>query len=112
MARRSGDRSRPVVDTNPVFADMIYQHETALRLLSPQVTDESLNSKDEVAMHHDQNSLSKTLQGSTGSSDEGNASPRAVLWTGLPFSSLVWELSGVFLAVCFLGRSYFLPCAG
>ena len=103
MAQQTDRRSRVEVDTSSAFTDMMEHYEIESRLLGSQVNDESFDREDSMGTKHDRNSLPAMPQGSTISSDECDGSRTAILWKGLPLRTLVWELFGIFLAVCFLG---------
>jgi hypothetical protein len=57
----------------------------------------------------DQNEAEVSTRGHSPSILEGplSRSQKSVLWRGLPFTSLVWEIFGVILSICFLGTSEF-----
>jgi hypothetical protein len=57
----------------------------------------------------DQNEAEVSTRGHSPSISEGplSRSQGSVLWRGPPFTSLVWEILGVILSICFLGTSEF-----
>jgi hypothetical protein len=119
-------RGSAEVNTSPENIELLDQHATASPFLDlethqPEATagheefprsnhDPDSRQCGNVSVR-DQNEAEVSTRGHSPSISEGplsrDRSQGSVLWRGLPFTSLVWEILGVILSICFLGTSEF-----
>jgi hypothetical protein len=99
---------RPYVDVNtsPPFIEMMDQHRTTSPLLDTSTADDqSAQPNEQHDDYHDDDSdrVRWTDENETKNGDHVSPS-QAVLWNRLPYYSLLWEMSGVVLSICFLSK--------
>jgi hypothetical protein len=106
MSHQPKLRSYVEVNTSPPFIEMIDQHRTTSPLLDTSTSDDQsakLNVQHDD-YHDDDSDRVRWTDGNETKNVDHIISSQAVLWKGLPYYSLLWEISAVVLSLCFLGK--------
>jgi hypothetical protein len=126
MTHRLHPRGSAEANTSPDYIELLNQHRTTSPILDlgAHQSEATAGPKELTRFNHDpdprqggnasicdQNEAEVLTRNDSPRSSEGplSRSPGSVLWRGLPFTSLVWEILGVILSICFLGMSEFPP---
>jgi hypothetical protein len=106
MSRQTKYRPYVDVNTSPPFIEMMDQHGTTSPLLDTSTSDDrSAQLGDQDDSYHDEDGDRMRWTEETATKNGDHIVPsQAVLWNGLPYYSLLWEISAVALSLCFLGE--------